>query len=218
VFVCGVDSYFKLNGVKQGTLFHRLKLNVLRNVLLLIVSSLPSTYFSKHMPYKTPNQKPLCNIVANSVPPQTTDRRYPVTRSHPYWDWTDKRVQRVHKCGNNKRGNAIPTRQIIKVTNHALTILAGNGIVLPKLPDHRIDRRQKGFKMWTHIVAAFTVTINDYRGRIKLYPDKYRLQMNLASIKKICHRLRFSGCVGNCPTQRRLYTLHFSWCVTPWWN
>jgi len=44
----------------------------------------------------------------------------------------------------NKRGNAMLNRQIIKVTNHAVTIRAGNGIVLPYL-NHRIDRREKTF-------------------------------------------------------------------------
>ena len=34
--------------------------------------------------------------------------------------------------GINKRGNAMLTRQIIKVTNHAVTIRAGNDIVLPR--------------------------------------------------------------------------------------
>ena len=44
-----------------------------------------------------------------------------------------------------KPGNAVPTRQIIKVTNHAVSILAGNGIVLPKLSGHRIHRRENFF-------------------------------------------------------------------------
>ena len=47
--------------------------------------------------------------------------------------------------GINKRGNAMPTRQVIKVTNHAVSILAGNGIVLPKLSGHRIHRRENFF-------------------------------------------------------------------------
>ena len=38
-----------------------------------------------------------------------------------------------------------------------------------------MDRREKIFKIWIHILAAFTVTNNDYRGRFKLRPDKYRL-------------------------------------------
>jgi len=32
----------------------------------------------------------------------------------------------------NKRGNAMLTRQIIKVSNHTVTIRVGNGIVLPR--------------------------------------------------------------------------------------
>ena len=85
--------------------------------------------------------------------------------------------------GINKCGNVMLTRQIIKVTNHAITIRVGNGIVLPgclyiKYVYTGSSNRQerKFFKIWTHKVTAFTVSNNDHRGRIELYPDKYRLQ------------------------------------------
>jgi len=35
---------------------------------------------------------------------------------------------------------------------------------------------------------------------------------------EICPRLRFSRRVGNCPSQSRTYTLHFSWSSTHWTN
>ena len=53
--------------MKQGILFHRWKLDVLRNVSFRIVSCLISTYIIKNMPYRTPTQKPVCVADVNTV-------------------------------------------------------------------------------------------------------------------------------------------------------
>jgi len=47
--------------------------------------------------------------------------------------------------GINKRCNATPTKQIIKVTNHAVIIGALNGIVLPKLPGSSNRQERESF-------------------------------------------------------------------------
>ena len=65
-----------------------------------------------------------------------------------------------------------------------------------------MDRREKIFKIWIHILAAFTVTNNDYRGRFKLRPDKYRLHWEYEfkpDLEKLVTSLGFVDVWGTVP-------------------